>query len=147
MERMSEKEDAAHKLGRVADALAEDLMALSDTELAVELAEAGIDTKKVADQTRATIARAISSAGKRRLAAARAGASRAAVRGVTNVLLLPLAEKRRIVERFAANDAGLSGKLTLAARKGEAETEADTDSFLRALVDLGVIDPSSGNSK
>jgi hypothetical protein len=66
---------------------------------------------------------------------------------VTDVLLLPLAEKRRIVEQFAANDAGLSGKLTLAARKGDAETEADTDSFLRALVDLGVIDPSSGNRK
>ena len=144
---MSEREDAAGKLGRVADALAEDLMALSDRELADELAEAGIDTKKVADQAQATIAAAISSAGKRRLAAARAGASRAAVRGVTDVLLLPLAEKRRIVERFAANDAGLSRKLTLAARKGEAETEADTDSFLRALVELGVIDPSTGKSK
>lgn len=143
---MSEQEDAAGKLGRVADALVEDLMALSDAELAAEMTEAGIDVKAAAGEARAAIAGAIRAAGRRRLAAARAGASKAAIRGVANVLLLPLAEKRRIVERFAANDGGLSAKLTLAARAGDAETEADTDSFLRALVDLGVVD-ADGNAK
>lgn len=143
---MSGHGDTAGKLGRIADALAEDLMMLSDAELSAEAAEARLDIKAVTDRARTTIAEAISQAGKRRLAAARAGVSKAAVRGVSNVLLLSLVEKRRVVERFAANDAGLASKLTLAARKGEAETEADTDSFLRAMVDLGVID-GSGNPR
>lgn len=137
---MSGKEDAALKLGRIADALVEDLARMPDGEFLAECQEAGLDPAALAKEARSAVADAIAKAGKQRMAAARAGAARSAARPAAGVVLLPLAEKRRIVERFAANDTGLQAKLTLAARKGEGESEVDIDSFLRALVELGVID-------
>ena len=51
----------------------------------------------------------------------------------------PVERKRALIQRFAKNDSALKQKLTLAARKGE-DTEADMDSFIDDLIDLGIID-------
>ncbi len=61
-----------------------------------------------------------------------------------NILQWPEERKRALIQQFARNDNTLKQKLTLAARKGE-DTEADMDSFIEDLIDLGVID-DEGNA-
>lgn len=138
---MSYDNDASRQLGRIADKLADDLGKLSDAELLAETREIGLDPKALAVQAKAAIERAMLEHGKKRLAAARAAATAAtATRTISNVTNLSLEKKRTILNQFAANDVGLREKLTLAARKGDAQSERDIDSFLQALFELGVID-------
>ena len=127
------------KLERLCNALADDIDAMSDEELLAELEQADEDADAIAARTGALIADAIANAGRRKLAAARAGyeAHKAGRRG--NVLQWPVERKRALIQQFAQNDNALKQKLTLAARKGE-DTEADVDSFIEDLIDLGVID-------
>lgn len=138
---MSYDNDASRQLGRIADKLADDLGKLSDAELLAETREIGLDPKALAVQAKAAIEQAMLEHGKKRLAAARAAATAAtATRKISNVASLSLEKKRTILNQFAANDVGLREKLTLAARKGDAQSERDIDSFLQALFELGVID-------
>lgn len=134
-----EQNKAREKLERLCNTLADDIDAMSDEELLAELKEAGEDADAIATRTGALVADAIVNSGRRRLAAARAGykAQKAGQSG--NILQWPVERKRALIQRFAENDSALKQKLTLAARKGE-DTEADMDSFIDDLIDLGVID-------
>ena len=140
----NEQNKAREKLERLCNALADDLDALSDEELLAEIKEAGEDVDAIATRTGALIADAIANSGRRKLAAARAGyeTHKAGHRG--NILQWPVERKRALIQQFARNDNALKQKLTLAARKGE-DTEADVDSFIEDLIDLGVID-DEGNA-
>lgn len=134
-----EQNKAREKLERLCNTLADDIDAMSDEELLAELKEAGEDANAIATRTGALVADAIVNSGRRKLAAARAGykAQKAGQSG--NILQWPVERKRALIQRFAENDNALKQKLTLAARKGE-DTEADMDSFIDDLIDLGVID-------
>ena len=134
-----EQNKAREKLERLCNTLADDIDAMSDEELLAELKEAGEDADAIATRTGALVADAIVNSGRRKLAAARAGykAQKAGQSG--NILQWPVERKRALIQRFAENDSALKQKLTLAARKGE-DTEADMDSFIDDLIDLGIID-------
>ncbi len=139
-----EQKKACEKLERLCNALADDIDTMTDEELLAELEEAGEDVDSIAARTGALIVNAVADAGSRKLAAARAGyeAHKAGRQG--NVLQWPMERKRALMQQFAQDDIALKQKLTLAARKGE-DTEADVDSFIEDLIDLGVID-DEGNA-
>ena len=133
------RDEARRQLDRVADALARDVDQLNDDELLREAAESYGDPEKAAAETRGLIEAAIAAHGKRRLAAARQAYEAHAGKVRSKVVELPLERKRALIDRFASNDNQLREKLTMAARNEE-DSEADIDSFLEDLVELGVID-------
>ena len=57
---------------RLVDSLVEDMLGLSDAELAAEIRERGDDPANVAARARAVFEKAVSAQGRRRLSAARA---------------------------------------------------------------------------
>lgn len=130
---------ARRQLERLADTLARDVDRLTDEELLREAAEDYGDPEKATLATKNLIQEAISEHGKRRLAAARKAYQAQSARGGSKVFELPTERKRELVERFASNDNQLRERLTMAARNQE-DLEADIDSFLEDLIELGVID-------
>ena len=132
--------EAIEKLERLCNTLADDVDAMSDKELMAELQEAGEDTDAIAKRMRGLIADAIAKFGRQKMEAARAGyAAEMHQTGYENkVLHWPLSRKRELIQRFAQNDKALQQQLTLAARKEE-DSQADMDSFIEDLIDLGVI--------
>jgi hypothetical protein len=139
---MTGRKDANQKMVNLAEAMIEDLMQLSDDELLRELREDGEDVAGLSDDVAAIITAAAASHGKNLMARARANldAARTSRGGGAVGNVLSLDEKRRVVARFAANDASLKDKLTMAARSGHALTESDLNSLLEDLYDLGAID-------
>ena len=136
-----EKNEAHEKLERLCNTLADDIETMSDEELIAELEDTGEDVNAIAKRTGELIADAIAKVGRRKLATARAGyetETRQTSHGI-NVLQWPVSRKRDLIQHFAENDAELEQKLTLAAREGK-DTEADMNSFIEDLIDLGVID-------
>ena len=141
----TDREKACRQLDRLAEALARDLDGLSDEEVLAEAAETYGDVETAATETRSLMEAAISASGKRRLAAARKAYKAHIGRSRAKVLQLSFERKRALVEQFASHDNELREKLTLAARKGE-DSEADIDSFVEDLLELGVID-EEGNAR
>ena len=138
---MNKKEnEAREKLERLCDVLADEIGTLSDEELLAELKEAGEDADAIAERMSGLIADAIAEVGRRKMATARSGYETNQADRRSNVLQWPAHRKRAVVQRFAQNDGELKRKLTLAARAGKKDTEADMDSFLEDLIGLGVID-------
>lgn len=138
---MTRKFENRPDLFKLADALVDDLMALSDEELLNEVREGAADPEVLANELRQKIEARIVTDNKARLAKARAeiNATRAA-RTSSGVVSLPLARKQQIIGLFAANDGQLRQRLTMAARKGEGASEREVDDILRDLLDLGAID-------
>jgi len=142
---MSKDSDARIKLDRLGEALAKDLDALSDDELMEEIAATDEERQKTVSHTRSLIEEAIATSGQRRLAKARQAYD--AIRGKARdkVTELPLDRKKALVAHFAKNPQALPEKLTMAARN-EANSEADLDSLLQDLLELGAID-DEGNPR
>ena len=134
-----EKNEARENLERLCNALADDIDTMGDEELLAELDEAGEDADAIANRTRSLIADAIANVGRRKREAARSGYESTQTGHRSNVLQWPGNRKRELIQHFAENDAELEQKLTLAAREGK-DTEADMNSFIEDLIDLGVID-------
>ena len=134
-------------LFQFADALVDDLVALSDEDLLVEVREDGIDPDALAKELREIVEARIATDNKARLARAREemNAARAA-RASSGVVSLPLARKQEILGQFAANDGRLRQRLTMAARKSEGASEHEVDDILRDLLELGAID-DDGNPR
>ncbi len=137
--------DSIEKLTRLCNALADDLDSMSDEEMLAELKEAGEDADAIATHTDQLISEAIAKVGRRKLESARAGYVARQIVHHSNILQWPVERKLHLIQHFAQNDTELDRKLTLAARKGK-NTEADMDSFIEDLIDLGVID-ADGNIK
>ncbi len=141
-------QDARRQLRRLTERMADDIFAMTDDELLAELREAGENVDDLARRGDEAIARGMAESGRRKLAAAREGYKAASSRErdgsvcASNVITLPLAEKRKILESFAANDAELRAKLTMAARHGDDGdiSEKDLNSLLEDLRDVGAID-------
>ena len=101
-------------------ALVDRLLALSPEEFLAEEAEAGTDIEREAEETRRLFERA---AGKVRMAEAKAG-------------LAAHRAEPRIRHPVPANDLGTAEGLTLAARNGTEQTEADVRSVAEDLAEL-----------
>jgi len=144
---MTRKSHNKPDLFHFADALVDDLMALSDEELLGEVREEGADPEALAKELREKLEARIATENKARLARAREemNAARAA-RASSGVVSLPLVRKQQILGQFAANDGQLRQRLTMAARKGEGASEREVDDILRDLLDLGAID-DEGNPR
>jgi len=141
---MSKNSDARVKLDRLSEALAKDLDTLSDDELSEEIA-ADSDVEKTVNHMRQLVESAIAEAGRRRLANARQGYEAIAEKQRSKVIQLPLNRKKELVAHFAHGANALPERLTLAARN-EDNSEADLDSLLEDLLELGVID-DEGNPR
>lgn len=126
-------------LDRLADALVEDIINTSDEDILAETAETYGDPDEIAAQLRAMFEKTLHEEGKAKLAAARKAAS-AAQMGRPAVIPIENAEARRRYERIVSGDSALSAKLTMAARKGEGESERDIDGAIEDLAELGAFD-------
>jgi hypothetical protein len=134
---MSDGKEAHRKLDRLTDALVRDIDALSDEEVTAEVAADG-DVKEAVNSVKSLVESAISESGRRRLAKARRAYDAATASVRPKVIRLPLNRKKALIAHFADASA-FPKKLTLAARNAD-NTEADIDSLLQDLLELGVID-------
>lgn len=135
----NEESDARRRLDRLTHSLAQDIDKMTEDELREEIREDIGDVETALSSIRAAIESGMQDGGRRRLEAAR-NAYEADMRSRPDTVLnLPLEQKQKLVEKFAANDSDLREKLTLAARNEE-DFEADIDSLLEDLVELGVLD-------
>lgn len=141
---MSKSSDARLKLDHLGEALAKDLDALSDDELSEEIAADG-DVEKTVNHMKDLVESAIAESGRRRLARARQAYDAIGEKQRSKVIQLPLNRKKALVAHFANSGEALPERLTLAARN-EDNSEADLDSLLEDLLELGVID-DEGNPR
>jgi len=142
---MSKDSDARVKLDLLGEALAKDLDELSDEELLEETAATDEERQNTVSHMRSLVEKAIATSGQRRLAKARQAYEAARGKGRAKVIALPQARKKALIAHFAKNPQALPKELTLAARN-EADSEADLDSLLQDLFELGAID-DEGNPR
>lgn len=135
---MSQQKDAVDKLEQLIADLVGDIMATTDEDLQAEAEGEPGGFNAAATHIAGVIDAAIASSGARRREAAKLSVA-ASSGSTSNVIkMLSFAEKRRLFERFVANDGPLKAKLTMAARNGEAMTEEELDGILDDLGSLGV---------
>ena len=127
-------------IGRLADELVADIMAMSDAELLAEVEAEGLNAEDEADRIRTIISTATARSGRSRLQAARAEIDRATGAGRGQVHQLPLRDRAAVLARFANDDTKLQSRLTMAARNGDGITEKEMDDILADLRELGAID-------
>lgn len=113
------------------DALVEDLLTMSDDELMADSHEIGMDVEQEAMHMRQLIERA---AAKARMAAAKAEMAEYRARGATGA---------RSAGARPANDLN-EARLTLAARNGRDQTEADIKTVAADLAELAAFEDKSG---
>lgn len=133
------RDETRKQLERLADTLERDVDQLTDEEVLREAAEEYGDSEKAVLEIRHLVQESISAYGQRRLAAAREAYQAESAKSELKVFELSTERKQKIVEQFADNDNQFREKLTLAARNQE-DFEADLDSFLEDLIELGAID-------
>ena len=124
---------------RLVDSLVEDMLGLSDAELADEIRERGEDPTAVAARARAVFEKAVRAQGRRRLSAARAAVDADAARPRNVVRLDPEVARARL-GKLMRQYPETAKKLTLAARKGEGLSDADVLGLLANLEELGITD-------
>ena len=139
MDRVNGRKAPEPTLDQLLDELTDDLMRLSDAELLAELEADGMDAEGEAKAARTAIGAGVARAGRSQLKAARAAVDR---ERKARVVGLPVRAERRIevLTRFAKHDPKLKSRLTMAARGGTGMTEAEADSILADLRELGAID-------
>jgi hypothetical protein len=133
-------EKTTRQLGRVADALVEGLMDLTDEDLLAEVREDGEDPESLARQAAEAISSATLRTGKTKMALAKAAYEAMNKQRSATVLKFSLIQKRQIINGFIANDYNITKKMTVAARNGDALSEHEIDSFINDLLELGAID-------
>lgn len=138
------KKQEGGPLDRLTDALVDDILGASDAEILAEAAELGSDPAQIANDIRTRFETAVLHAGKARMLAARKAVTMDRQRGGA-VIPLKGAEARRRYDELVASDATLASKLTLAARKGEGQSERDIESTIEDLAELGALDEDEDN--
>lgn len=126
-------------LDRLADALVDDILSMSDEEALAEAEDDGIDPAKVSDSLRDVFNRVVTEAGKAKLASARRDAAKSGLRDFRLVQIDTAATRRRYDAMIAQNPK-LTEDWTLAARKGSRQSERDIDTAIEDLVELGALD-------
>ncbi len=131
-------------LDRLADALVEDILEMSDEELIEEIGDLQ-EVQRIATDTQSLFENSVIATGKARLAAAKTAVTANQLeRSATVVALDPSAARRRI-DRALASDPETQRKLTLAARKGEGLSDSDIQGMLEDLAELGVLPDDGGD--
>lgn len=132
---------ASEKLDNLTDAVVEDILAASDSEIIAEGNEDYDDVDGVVSKVQHIIKRAIARSGTARMVAAREAYHTATSSEPSRHLkLLSFQEKVALMERVAKSRGGSEESLTLAARNLGNLTENDLNAKLEALLVLGVID-------
>ncbi len=132
------------ELERLREELVADLLAMSDAELLTEAQTEGLDPKAAGERGRNLLCKALATAGKARMRAAKQSLEAARTQnqhssqGSFNV-----EHVREIVMKAAANDPSLKQRLTLAARKDQGLSDNDLLGILEDLRELGVLRPES----
>ncbi len=126
-------------LDRLAKSLVDDILSIPDEDILAEVMEEIGDPEKIAEEMRALFERTVQEEGKAKLAAAKKAAAEAQQTGGAVVNIDP-AERRRRYEAMIAKDPDFSAKLTMAARKGEGQSEHDIESAIEDLAELGAFD-------
>lgn len=137
------RSDARQKLGRVADALAQETLEASDEEFLAGLKAENARVEDLARVAKEAITVGIAAHDKNKLAARRAAfeaARKARETAPRRRFRLTAEQKRQAVARFAAKDPALKARVTMAARSETDLSESDLDGFLEDLYELGVID-------
>ena len=138
---MTAGNDKQHNpLVRLADSLTDDILKASDEEILAEFSEIGGDPAVHATEMRSFVDKAIISANKNRLTAAKAGiaADRKLVRAAT--VLVDIAEARRRL-RSIGKTSNLQDPVTLAARNETELSDSDVLSMYEDMLELGVLSP------
>jgi hypothetical protein len=141
---MTEKKDAKHTaLDWLTDAVVEDILATPDADLLNEEREAGNDPSASAKHAGALYERASMSVAKKKLQDAKAAvqAERRPRAGAPAQKLDPAVARTRL-NALLEQHPETKTKLTMAARKGEGLSDADVQSMLEDLEELGVHLPS-----
>ena len=127
------------ELNRLADALVDDVLSSPDEEVLADSEDDGIDAAELAARLRGVFEHTITEAGKAKLAAAsRAAAS--AKRSGARLVRIDRADARRRYDAMIAQDPNLKKKMTLAARKGEGQSDRDIEGAIEDLEELGAFD-------
>ena len=134
-----DQKNERNALDRLTDALVDDILDASNEELLAEVAEDGIDLAGRVGKLREVFEGAVTEVGKAKLAAARRAAANAERSGA-RVVRIDRDDSRRRYDAMIAQDPNLTEKLTLAARKGEGQSERDIESAIEDLAELGAFD-------
>lgn len=136
------------QLDRLTETLVADVLDLTDEEVLAEAATDYADPRAEAERIRGVFEKAIARAAKAKLIATQNAVAAHKTMPVENdPVVIPLATKRAVINRFVSQNQELQKKLTLAARKGHGiETENDINGMFDDLVELGIID-EQGNPK
>jgi hypothetical protein len=126
-------------LARLADVLAEDLMAASDQEIIAEFIDEHGDPAKNADAMRALFEKSVLKSNKDRLYAARAGLEADQAASISAKIVSVANVRGRLKRTLAACPPEV--KLTLAARNENELSDADVLGMLQDLEELGIVAP------
>ena len=133
-------------LDRLADALVDDVIKTADEDILGEIIEEYGDPDRLADDMRTMFENTVLETGKAKLAAAKRAVKEAGGKGATVVSIDESKARRRYNEMVAA-DRELSDKLTVAARKGEGQSEQDIKNIIGDLAELGAFDDEEDDEK
>lgn len=137
----TKRDKSAEQLERALDRMVEDVHATSDEEILKEATEVYGSADAAVARVQGALAAALKRSGQKKLEQARAGLRAARnAKTTSNVVELPVADKRRILDTFAGNKNPIRDKLTMAARNGVPIGEAEIDGMLEDLIELGAID-------
>jgi hypothetical protein len=128
-------------LGRLVDALVEDILAASDEEILAEEAAAGADPAKTADAMQALFERSVLLSNKDKMRRAKAGATAARQVSVVPTVTGTADARERLRRVLASRPADVP--LTLAARNESELSDEDVLGMLQDLEELGITLPAN----
>lgn len=130
------------QLDILTESLVTDIIELSDEEILSEAKERFANPETELDRLRKIIDAALIQANKKNLVEAQRQVNNYKTQlPQSNVINLPISEKRKVIESFTNRDPELKNKLTLAARKGEGiKTDNDVEGMYEDMAELGIID-------
>lgn len=131
---MSRDHDARAKLAKLADALMQDIMATSDAEITAEVGKDGIE------RARALFGEVKQEMSRQRLLKAQAELKSWRAAQSKQSISFDRTEARRRFSKIRAGDTEFDRKMTIAARNGEAPTDADIDGLIDDWADLHRLD-------
>lgn len=134
---MTEEKRRSMSRARLADAMIEDMMSMSDDEILAELKTDGVDPIKNVEEMRAVFEHSLLIANKDRMRTAKASLLAARETSRRSISPSPEMARRRLHQALAACPPGT--KMTLAARKENELSDADVISMLEDLQELGLI--------
>ncbi len=138
---MTEKNVSDRKgLGRLADALVQDILDASDEEMLAEFLDEGGKAERNADEMRVLFEQSLLIANKQRMASAKAGAAATKVnKGISITIPVDIRDARALLHSVIERSKGVE-MLTMAARKESELSDSDVRGMLENLAELGLLD-------